>query len=213
MSDRPFYTVTEILEIIEGKRRMLWEAIVRSRKASPDRGTLVPKGFQLQGATDAESIERFTAWAQGRVDKDFPLPVLGEEYLALCGWNVVGLPAWHGEPATEQGALAYMDEMLAAGKNWLQSGQPAPGSGTSIEQPDIERIVEAVGDENTLKILASVGRKDLSGDQKMQELIGLDKRFAGKNSSVWAKLLGVTPPAVRSYGTWKELRRQAKTLD
>ncbi len=44
----------------------------------------------------------------------------------------------------------------------------------------------------------------------MREILELDRRFAGKDSNEWAKLLGVTSSAVRGYGLWKRLQESKK---
>lgn len=81
-------------------------------------------------------------------------------------------------------------------------GQRAP---EGIEK-HVERIAEAVGDETTGQILAIAHRTDWSGERKMQEILKLDRRFAGKDSAQWGSLLQVTPDAVRGYATWKRLQ-------
>src|SRR5262249_46417792 len=80
-----------------------------------------------------------------------------------------------------------------------QAGKP------TIEQ-HMERVALAVGDDNTTKILVIAGRKDWSGERRMEEIIRLDGRYAGKNSNKLATLLGVTPAAVRGYGIWKQIQ-------
>ena len=41
----------------------------------------------------------------------------------------------------------------------------------------------------------------------------LRRRFAGKNSVQWGKLLDVSPDAVRGYRTWKLLQQARKAGD
>jgi hypothetical protein len=75
----------------------------------------------------------------------------------------------------------------------------------------MERVAQAIGDDNAVRILAIAHRKDLSGEGKMQEILRVDSRFAGKDSPEWAVLLNVSAAAVRGYGTWKDLQRRKKS--
>jgi hypothetical protein len=75
----------------------------------------------------------------------------------------------------------------------------------SMEQ-HMQRVVQAVGDSSAIRILAIAQRTDLSGEQKMEEMLRLDSRFAGKDSAEWGKLLGVRAAAVRGYPRWKRLQ-------
>ncbi len=84
-----------------------------------------------------------------------------------------------------------------------------PSEQSSMEQ-HMQRVIQAVGDGNAARIMAIANRADLSGEQKMTEIIRLDCRFKGKNSVAWATLLGVSPPAVRGYDCWKELQKEKK---
>jgi len=74
----------------------------------------------------------------------------------------------------------------------------------------MQRVAEAVGDENAVRILAIANRSDLSGERKMEEIIRLDSRFAGKDSVEWGKLIGVSPAAIRGYGLWKRWQEAKK---
>jgi hypothetical protein len=57
---------------------------------------------------------------------------------------------------------------------------------TDIEQ-HMRQVAEAIGDENSARILAITSREDWSGERKMEEILRLDSRFAGKNSSQWGE--------------------------
>jgi hypothetical protein len=93
----------------------------------------------------------------------------------------------------------------------------ASEAGGTPDQPDIgqliERVALAAGDENTVEVLAIAHRQDWSAERKIEEILRLDPRFAGKNSRQWATLLGVTPQAVRQTGIWTELQRRKKSKD
>lgn len=88
--------------------------------------------------------------------------------------------------------------------------EPPAAEKTSNADQLLARLCEVVGDEVTTKVLAMASQKDLSGEQRMAEIIRLDKRFAAKNSVQWGTLLDVTPAAVRGYPSWKRLQAAKK---
>jgi hypothetical protein len=71
----------------------------------------------------------------------------------------------------------------------------------------MRRVAQAIGDENAARIMAIAQRKDLSGERKMEEILRLDPRFVGRDSSEWGQLIGVKPAAVRGYKLWKLLQK------
>ena len=107
------------------------------------------------------------------------------------------------------GAIAVLDQLLTA--DAVHSGPPTDADADADRQ--MARLAQAVGDNNTLRIIAMAQRPDLTGEQRMIEALRLDKRFEGKSSSQWADLLKVTPAAVRGYETWKALRSRDQTRD
>jgi hypothetical protein len=158
------------------------------------------------------------------------LPFLDpDEYAALAGpYN-----AFTGQPISDPDADFWDDWLLEKKLIWLR---PWDGGRSEVreltplgrralelagakdepptEQPSLEqhmnRVVQAIGDGNAARILAITNQLDLSGEQKMEEIIRLDNRFAGKNSVEWGKLLGVSPAAVRGYAFWKQLQERKK---
>ena len=96
----------------------------------------------------------------------------------------------------------------------LAESEPEAESGgqASIEQ-HMERLAQAVGDENAAKIISIAHRKNQSGEQKMLEILQSDKRYGGKDSVAWGTLLGVSPAAVRGYRTWKTIQQFRKRAD
>ena len=74
------------------------------------------------------------------------------------------------------------------------------------------RVAQAIGDDTAVQVLAMAGQKR-SGDDRMAEILRLDRRFASKDSVAWGKLLGVSPAAVRSYQTWKLLQKAKEAGD
>jgi len=81
-------------------------------------------------------------------------------------------------------------------------------------QPDLEqefrRVAGVIGDDNAIAILAIAQQQEQSAEERMQKILNLDSRFAGKNSNEWATILGVTPAAVRGYDLWKRLQESKK---
>lgn len=92
--------------------------------------------------------------------------------------------------------------------------EPAKNKRQSADQPSYEQqmqqVAQAVGDGNTVRILAVAHRSDLSGEERMEAIIELDRRFVGKSSADWGKLLNVTANAVRGYPLWKELQKRRR---
>jgi hypothetical protein len=92
-----------------------------------------------------------------------------------------------------------------------------PSAEAAKEHPNIEqhmeRVAQAVGDDNAARVLAIANRKDWPGERKMEEIIRLDTRFTEKDSNWWARLLEVSPAAVRGYELWKTLQRNKKARD
>jgi hypothetical protein len=72
----------------------------------------------------------------------------------------------------------------------------------------MQRVAEAIGDDNAARILEIAQRDGLSGEQRMKLIVQLDNRFNGKNSEQWGKLLGVSAAAVRGYPYWQELHEK-----
>jgi hypothetical protein len=130
----------------------------------------------------------------------YNLPALGQ----IMDWLI----AEHGLTPDQAEALPLPDVLAR-----LRAGT----AGADHQQPDLEqhmkRIAQAVGDDNTSRILAVAQRTGWSGEQKMEEIVRLDKRFAGKNSTEWGTLLGVSAAAVRGYGLWKRLQEAKKSDD
>jgi hypothetical protein len=77
----------------------------------------------------------------------------------------------------------------------------------------MERFALVVGDKTAKEIMEIAHRKDWPGERKMEEILRLDPRFAGKNSNEWAALLGITSAAVRGYDAWKAIQQARKTDD
>jgi hypothetical protein len=88
--------------------------------------------------------------------------------------------------------------------------EPEPGN--NLEQ-HMARVAQAIGDDYAVHVLAIAGQKDRSGEERMEEILRLDRRFAGKNSAEWGTLLGVSAAAIRGYKSWKRLQEGKKAGD
>jgi hypothetical protein len=118
---------------------------------------------------------------------------------------------WTG-PAPASDRLGKGDVLIVLNKieDWAAKAIAPPEAESEGEQPNVEqemeRVALAVGDDTAAKIMAIGQRKDWGGEQKMQEILRLDKRFAGKDSVEWGTLVGVSAAAIRGYRTWKLLQ-------
>ena len=80
-------------------------------------------------------------------------------------------------------------------------------------EQQMEELVRIVGDDVAVQVLAIASRKGPSANRKMEEIISLDIRFAGKNCVEWGSLLGVSSAAIRVCPRWVTLQKAKKSLD
>lgn len=137
------------------------------------------------------------------------LELLGHLY-RFCGSN-------HVPELFDAKAAADLLERLAI---HLSIVSPEPKvTGTNATEPltksdaerDLQRVAQAVGDDTAGKVMAIAQRTDLSADEKMAQIVRLDRRYAGKDSNDWATLLGITSAAVRVTKTWKVTQAAKKS--
>jgi hypothetical protein len=131
---------------------------------------------------------------------------------ALCRWLRDAFPEFDSRWLRKELELEFdLIPSNTRGDNSTDTklGKEEPQAVVDIEQ-HMQRVAEAVGDENAVRILAIANRSDLSGERKMEELIRLDSRFASKDSVEWGKLIGVSPAAIRGYGLWKRWQEAKK---
>lgn len=74
-------------------------------------------------------------------------------------------------------------------------------------EPDVETIIAAAADENTLRIMA-VAQSDETTEERLRQISSIDKRFYGKKSRELASLLSVSEQMIRSTDWWKVDRRE-----
>jgi hypothetical protein len=130
------------------------------------------------------------------------------------------VPQQSDQPPAEMGrTLLATDQPCATAASGLQTPDMGGNEGGErpSDQPTTEelmlRMAQAVGDDNAAQILAVAQRKDLTGERKMEQILRMDRRYAGKNSNDWAILLGVKPAAIRQYAIWKGLQEAKKRDD
>jgi hypothetical protein len=161
--------------------------------------------------SDQERAGRAARSAQARLDDFAAAPGEVEPPAAPVQAGVVEAQAPPpAAPETGQAATPSPAQLGAPGPPI----EVVPGGGAA--PPGIEehmgRLAAVIGDPNAVRILAVVNQDALSGEQKMVEILRIDQRFKAKDSNEWSVLLGVSPPAVRGYDTWKRLQR-AKGCD
>ena len=100
-------------------------------------------------------------------------------------------------------ALAWHRETRA--DNAVAENAEQPRGERSLEE-HMAQVVQAVGDEMSVRIMAVANQKDLSGEERMKKIILLDCRYARKKSTEWSKLLCVSDAAIRGYKTWKVIQ-------
>jgi hypothetical protein len=170
------------------------EAGAVSFRAPAKRIHCYPRGMG-QGWFGAEEHQAPEIW--------YPVAVVHYWQLAnLWTASAEALDVWAKQRAGDAGAEPSRESPDIA-------GDPQPAEQPNHEQY-MQRVVQAIGDKTAVRILAIASRSDLSGEQKMQEILGLDNRFVGKNCQEWAQLLGVTSAAVRGYSLWKQLQKRKK---
>jgi hypothetical protein len=114
-----------------------------------------------------------------------------------------------------QTTLAWIDHYAAvclAGLATLagvasDGSRPAEAPGA---QPDWKALLEAVADENAVTIMNVAQDQTISADDKMRRIYAIDNRAIGWNSTKWARLLRITPQAVRQCEWWRTERKQLR---
>src|SRR5262249_10711083 len=128
------WTVQDILGWLQAKRTKLLADIEAAEKGP--RGGGRPRGFQAEGATDAETALRGAAYLQGRVDAAFLLPPLRLWYQDLNRLGVSDLPPWTGEPQDETAALDLLNRMIVACQRTDSTATPPATQHPSLSDQD-----------------------------------------------------------------------------
>ena len=98
-------------------------------------------------------------------------------------------------------------------EEFTSENEPVAPAASGHERPDeaeaeIMRIAQAYGGSELATILGIAKQPSLSADEKMKQIVRIDRSFQGKDSNDWATLLEVTPAAVRQTESWKAIRAQ-----
>jgi hypothetical protein len=105
-------------------------------------------------------------------------------------------------PFNAERLLIELDDELRQRTSTEEHEEPE----VSLKEQDIRRIAEAACDPQTSTVLQIANRTDLTGEEKMMELLRADNRFEGKTSKQWSELLQVKEGTIRGYDTWKSLQ-------
>jgi hypothetical protein len=89
----------------------------------------------------------------------------------------------------------------------VQAEQRNAAKQVASESTNAATVVEQLMDESAPEIIAIV-RSKKSSDEKMRAICELDKRWLGKDSPDWAKLLDVSEGAIRKTKFWKKDRHR-----
>lgn len=81
------------------------------------------------------------------------------------------------------------------------------------ETGDTGDISGVLLDSADVEIMKIARNTDLGGEDRMLEILRIDRRFEAKKSTWWANLLQVSAPAVRQYDTWKSIQAGKRNPD
>jgi hypothetical protein len=99
--------------------------------------------------------------------------------------------------------IEIADKLRAVrGKIVARSRQVFPAQDTEAH---LHRLQLAGGDRQIIQV---ADNPDLSSNQKMADIIRIDRRFEGIDSEKWATLLNVTSGAIRQTETWTTLQNE-----
>ena len=68
-------------------------------------------------------------------------------------------------------------------------------------------------DDAEIEIWSICNDEAFSGEKKMQAILRIDPRYAGKSSTFWAGLLSVKDATIRQYETWKLIQASRRKAD
>lgn len=89
----------------------------------------------------------------------------------------------------------------------------AEQSTSALDENELRQMLLAMGaEECTLQLWQIARDREKALDDRMREILQLDRRYAGFDSNQWATFLGGSSSAIRQTATWKALQ-QAKRND
>lgn len=128
-------------------------------------------------------------------------------------FSALVMRAIHSVSLGAQRAFEVVGKQAFAGKLPVESAlsqsltQP---EASGFSEQELLKALASTGDSNSAKIYQIATDPNLTGDEKLREIICIDRRFASKSSAAWAQLVGGTDANIRQTPVWRELRKAAK---
>jgi hypothetical protein len=95
-------------------------------------------------------------------------------------------------------------ELACVPERRISADAEKDGNQAPADAPKLGQVQAAMLDDTGVEVLRVLSNPKMSVDQKMRELIRLDLRYGGFNSTRWAEMLEVTSQAIRQTDCWKE---------
>jgi hypothetical protein len=92
------------------------------------------------------------------------------------------------------------------------TGQPQSAVDATLQSEPVDwtATLAAVADENAIAIIKVAEDPTKTTDEKMRAIYAIDSRAVGWDSPRWAKVLQVTPPAIRQTDWWRQERKRLR---
>lgn len=118
--------------------------------------------------------------------------------------DLIPPPAWYGLDKDQ--IKLWLTKLINWTTEELAHVDPLPVT-SGVSEGRSNEVIELLADSMTLEMREIVtSPKFPSADKKMRELCRIDSRFLGWDSPRWAKLLGISDPAIRKTKFWTEDR-------
>lgn len=138
----------------------------------------------------------------------WPLPEDDQDLAAFTEWM-------RGEGGAYQALLRAASELRDAEadpvRRWLEDAKKA--TAPEVEHSDaagdtevVKRLALLLGPEEA-RIADVAANKTKTVEQRMMEIVAIDKRFTAKDSEEWAVLLGCSSAAIRKLDFWDLIRK------
>lgn len=166
-----------------------------------------PKAWTVQALLHAKSAQRF-AWMIA--DQAWDENSTADEYDQIAG----SLHALHVK-FMEVRAIQKVTPTPQEPDNQGSANHRPQGSAAqnrpdqSVGESLLQKLAIVIGDDNAAQLVHIHQRTDLTPEEKMNQMLIIDRRLAGKKSPDWAVLLSVSEGRVRQLETWKRLQARA----